>query len=46
MVKKHRSYSREFKLETVSMVTEGGVSMAQATRNFGISKNALWHWKK
>ena len=46
MAKKRRRFSREFKLEAVSMVTEGGVSMAQAARNLGISENSLWRWKK
>lgn len=46
MVQKRKSYSREFKLEAVAMVTEGGVSMAQAARNLGISENSLWRWKK
>jgi transposase len=46
MVKKRRSYSREFKLEAVSMVIEGGVGMAQAARDLGISENSLWRWKK
>ena len=46
MASKRRSYSREFKLEAVSMVTEGGVSIAQAARNLGISENSLWRWKK
>jgi transposase len=46
MVQKRKSYSREFKLEAVSMVTEGGVGIAQAARNLGISENSLWRWKK
>ena len=46
MVQKRKSYSREFKLEAVSMVTEGGVGMAQAARDLGISENSLWRWKK
>ena len=46
MASKRRSFSREFKLEAVSMVTEGGVSIAQAARNLGISENSLWRWKK
>lgn len=46
MVQKRKSCSREFKLEAVSMVTEGGVSIAQAARNLGISENSLWRWKK
>ena len=46
MVQKRKSYSREFKLEAVAMVTEGGVGMAQAARDLGISENSLWRWKK
>jgi transposase len=46
MSEKRRSYSREFKLEAVSMLTDGGVSIAQAARNLGISENSLWRWKK
>jgi len=46
MVQKRKSYSREFKLEAVSMVTDGGVGIAQAARNLGISENSLWRWKK
>ena len=46
MSEKRRSYSREFKLEAVSMVTEGGVGIAQAARDLGISENSLWRWKK
>jgi len=46
MVQKRKSYSREFKLEALSMVTDGGVGIAQAARNLGISENSLWRWKK
>ncbi len=46
MVRKRRSYSKEFKLEAVSLVAEGGVSVAQAARNLDIPESALWRWKK
>lgn len=46
MGKKRRSYSREFKLEAVGLVTEGGLSVAQAARDLGIPESALWRWKK
>jgi transposase len=46
MGKKRRSYSREFKLEAMSLVSDGGVSLAQAARDLGVSENTLWRWKK
>lgn len=46
MSKKRRSYSREFKLEAVGLVKEGGLSVAQAARDLGIHESALWRWKK
>ena len=46
MVKKRRSYSREFKLEAVALVREEGLSMAQAARDLGVPESALWRWKK
>ena len=41
MANKRRSFSREFKLEAVALMTEGGLSVAQASRDMGISKNVL-----
>lgn len=46
MVKRRRSYSREFKLEAVALVTEGGLSVAQAARDLGIAESVLGRWKK
>jgi len=46
MAKKRRSFSREFKLEAVALVTEGGLSVAQAARDLGISESVLSRWKK
>ena len=46
MSKKRRSYSREFKLEAVNLVLEGGLSVAQAARDLGVPESALWRWKK
>ena len=46
MVKKRRSFSREFKLEAVGLVAEGGLSAAQAARDLGISESVLSRWKK
>jgi len=46
MSKKRRSFSREFKLEAVGLVTEGGLSVAQAARDLGIGESVLSRWKK
>ncbi|KMY69322.1 transposase [Desulfocarbo indianensis] len=45
-MKRRRSYSREFKLEAVALVTEGGLSVAQAARDLGIAESVLGRWKK
>jgi transposase len=45
MAGKRRSFSREFKLEAVSLVTEGGLSVARAARDLGISESVLGRWK-
>ena len=39
-----RIFSREFKLEAVKMVSERGVSVAQAARDLGLHENVLRKW--
>ena len=46
MVKKRRSFSREFKVEAVGLMTEGGLSIAQASKDLGIGESVLGRWKK
>ena len=46
MVKRRRSFSREFKREAVALMTEGGLSIAQASRDLGIREGVLGRWKK
>ena len=41
-----RKFSREFKLEAVSLVRERGVSYAQAARDLDINVNMLRRWVK
>lgn len=41
-----RSFSREFKLEAVRLVTEGDLSVAQAARDLGVAESVLGRWKK
>ena len=39
-----RSYTREFKLEAVRLVSERGLSVAQAARDLDIHENVLRKW--
>jgi transposase len=44
MSRKRRSYTREFKLEAVKLVTEKGYSVAEAARSLGIGQTLLRSW--
>ena len=46
MARKRRQYKREFKVEAVKLVTEGGMTIAQAARDLDISQSVLQRWKK
>lgn len=46
MSRKRREFSREFKLEAVRLVTEGGLSISQAARDLGVHQTVLGRWKK
>lgn len=39
-----RSFTREFKLEAVRLVSERGLSVSQAARDLGIHENVLRKW--
>jgi transposase len=39
-----RKFSREFKLEAVKLVSERGVSVAQAARDLDVHENVLRKW--
>lgn len=41
-----KQYSNEFKHGAVRLVTEQGLSLAQAARDLGIDDNLLSRWKK
>ena len=43
---KRRKYDREFKVEAVKLVTEGGRTVVEAARNLGIHENLLYKWKE
>ena len=41
-----RKFSREFKLEAVKLVTERGVSVAQACRDLELAESVLRRWMR
>jgi len=46
MGRTRRSFSKEFKLEAVRLITEGGQSIAQVARDLGVRDTILGRWKK
>ena len=44
MAKKRKTYTREFKIETVKLITEGGESVPQIALDMGIHENTLYKW--
>ena len=46
MGRKRKNYRREFKIEAVSLITDGELSISQAARDLGISQTVLGRWKK
>jgi transposase len=43
-MERRRTFSREFKLEAVKLVTERGVSVAQAAEDLDVHENVLRKW--
>jgi transposase len=43
--KRRKSYSREFKLEAVRLITHKGYSIAEASRSLGVEYSVLRNWK-
>jgi transposase len=44
--RQRRKYDRDFKIEAVRLVTEGGKPVAEVARNLGIHENLIHNWKK
>ena len=44
MAKKRKTYTREFKVETVKLITERGESVSQVALDMGIHENTLYKW--
>lgn len=45
MARQRRSYTNEFKVEAVKLVTEKGYSVAEAARSLDIGETLLRSWK-
>ena len=46
MATKRRKFSREFKLETLRLITDKGYTMAQVARDLELRPDMLRRWKK
>ncbi len=46
MARQRRTYTREFKLEAVKLITEKGYSVAEAARSLDIGDTLLRSWKQ
>jgi transposase len=46
MADKRKVYTAEFKLQTVKMILEQKLSVAEVARRLGVSENQLHTWKK
>ena len=46
MAAERKQYSAEFKRETVRLMSEGGVSVAQVSRDLGVCRSLLGKWKR
>ena len=46
MVSRRRRFTREFKIETVKLVTDGDNSVAQIAVDMGIHPNTLYKWAR
>ena len=46
MTRKRRTFDKEFKLETVKMVLEQGLSRAEVGRKLGVDYNSICNWVK
>ena len=42
---RRRRFDKQFKMDAVRLVTEGGRRVTEVARDLGISVNAIYHWK-
>jgi transposase-like protein len=43
---KRKKYTKEFKLDAISLVRDQNISVSEASRNLGIGNQMLGHWIK
>jgi transposase len=43
--RQYKQYTKEFKEEAVSLVTEQGYSVPEAAKSLGVNPNLLYRWK-
>jgi len=46
MTKDRKTYSQEFKLETIELARTSGKSDSQLERELGLSRGCLYNWRK
>ena len=44
MVSRRKSFTREFKIETVKLVTDSDLTVAEVAEDLGIHPNTLYKW--
>ena len=43
---KRRTFDRQYKIDAVSLVVNGGRTVAEVARDLGIEANTLYRWKR
>ena len=46
MDKKRKTFERQFKIDAVGLVVNGGRTVAEVARDLGIDANTLYRWKR
>lgn len=46
MEKKRKTFERQFKIDAVSLVVNGGRTVVEVARDLGIDANTLYRWKR
>ncbi len=44
MVSRRKTFTRDFKIETVKLVTDSDMSVSQVAEDLGIHQNTLYRW--
>jgi len=44
--RKRKRFDKQFKLDALKLVTEGGKSVREVAAELGIDPNTIYHWKK